>query len=85
MREAYGKAGGLKPQGRDVIEVDVSNETYSLTIPVPNVELAEIDDREKLRAFVREVVIDDPLIRAALRESLGPSSNRLRRPAPCPT
>ena len=74
MREAYGKAEGylstvsLRPQGRDVIEVDVSNETYSLTIPAPRADLAEIDNREKLRAFVREVVISDPLIRAALRE-----------------
>ena len=74
MRAAYAKAEGylstvsLKPQGRDVMEVHVSNETYSLTIPAPRADLAEIDNREKLRAFIREVVINDPLIRAALRE-----------------
>ncbi|MFQ5910041.1 MAG: hypothetical protein ACE5IJ_04880 [Thermoplasmata archaeon] len=74
IREAYRKAEGylstvsLKQQGRDVTEVDVSNETYSLTIPAPRADLADFDSREKLRAFIQEVVSNDPLIRAALRE-----------------
>lgn len=40
----------------------------SSRVVAPRANLADIDDREKLRAFVREVVTNDPLIRAALKE-----------------
>ncbi len=75
MREAYARAEpflstvSFNPQGREVTATNISGEEYSLTIAIPDANLSGLSNEDKLKAFIRKMILEDSALREAVREN----------------
>ncbi len=61
LQEDYLKA-------REVAATRITGEEYSLTVQFENPEVRDLPNEEKLKAFVRKMILEDPELREALRK-----------------